>query len=294
MNRPLLRPRLAVFAALLVIAVCVGIASHPGGELSSISTQMGTPAAVMTQSALWIGVAADAIVLSLLAYALWPRSLRKGAPAKEVQARTRSVHWAIKLAALAIALAPLVIGLVVLVRNRSTKPLAPKVPAGVPIAPAGGGAGTAAGLGSSDAAWIGFAIAVSLVLALFLWLWVRRRIVAGQSSLEPRAALVRALEGSLEELRTIADPRQAVIAAYASMEKAFDRAGLPRRPFETPLEFVARVLSLITRTAAEARRLADLFELAKFSRHDIDERMRSSALESLSRIRDELRQLKAA
>src|SRR6185436_20256727 len=46
------------------------------------------------------------------------------------------------------------------------------------------------------------------------------------------------LDDALDDLRDEPDPRKAVIAAYARMERAFARFGLPREGSEAPLEYL--------------------------------------------------------
>ena len=98
-----------------------------------------------------------------------------------------------------------------------------------------------------------------------------------------------ALDESLDDLRNEPDLRRAIIAAYARMERTLAGAGIPRRPSEAPLEYLARALSELDASAAAVTRLTDLFERAKFSQHEPDERMRADAVDALEAIRDELR-----
>jgi hypothetical protein len=117
--------------------------------------------------------------------------------------------------------------------------------------------------------------------------WRRRR---RRQPPRPRelAALVDAALGDAEGET---DPRRAVIAAWAGMERRFAAAGLARRPAETPLEYVARILAQavpVGLAAAPVRVLADLFEQAKFSHHEISQAMRARALAALRAVRDDL------
>ena len=50
------------------------------------------------------------------------------------------------------------------------------------------------------------------------------------------------LDETLDDLRAEPDPRRAVIAAYARLERSFAAAGLPRRAEETAVEYVPRAL----------------------------------------------------
>ena len=103
-------------------------------------------------------------------------------------------------------------------------------------------------------------------------------------------ALARALDESLDDLRTDPDLRRAIIAAYARMERALEAAALPRRPAEAPFEYVERVLESLDASAASVRRLTALFEWAKFSQHEPEPEMRDEAIDALVAVRDELRQ----
>jgi hypothetical protein len=104
------------------------------------------------------------------------------------------------------------------------------------------------------------------------------------------AALADALDESLDDLRAERDPRRAVIAAYARMERALAVAGVPRRPSEAALEYLARVLSDFLHTsAASITRLTALFERARFSHHEIEPRLKEEAIDALVAVRAELR-----
>ena len=61
---------------------------------------------------------------------------------------------------------------------------------------------------------------------------------------DPELALILAdvVEETLDDLRAERDPRKAVIAAYARLERALAAYGLPRRASEAPEEYVVRIL----------------------------------------------------
>ena len=114
-----------------------------------------------------------------------------------------------------------------------------------------------------------------------------------RSSLDARAgrhgAVATLLDESIDDLRSESDPRRAVIAAYARMERGLGRAGLARKPFEAPLEYLRRVLLDLQAGAQPVGRLTELFERAKFSRHDVDAEAKDEAIECLLAIRGDLR-----
>jgi hypothetical protein len=77
------------------------------------------------------------------------------------------------------------------------------------------------------------------------------------------------------------------------MERALAAYGLPRHPFEAPLEFLERASPELAATHPGGRRLVfeltHLFERAKFSQHAVDEEMKRDAIATLEALRDDLR-----
>jgi Domain of unknown function (DUF4129) len=158
------------------------------------------------------------------------------------------------------------------------------------------GGGRPGGAGKSDAGglhvrWIfGLPMIGLLLLAAGFFALARRRRTPAPVIAEPVAeAVVAVLDDTLDDLRGERDPRRAVIATYARMEDVLAAHGLARRPAETPYEYLARVLTDLRASEESARRLTELFEWAKFSTHDVTERMRLDAIRCLTRLRDEIR-----
>lgn len=104
-----------------------------------------------------------------------------------------------------------------------------------------------------------------------------------------QAGLARAVETTIDDLRRERDARRAVIAAYANMERVLAAHGLARRPAETPLEYLARVLRTLHVRESAVQSLTRLFEYAKFSEHDIDVTMKEEAIAALVAVRDDLK-----
>jgi len=98
---------------------------------------------------------------------------------------------------------------------------------------------------------------------------------------------------AIEDLENEPDARRAVIAAYARMETVLARNGLKRRPSETPVEYLRRILLGLTSRGDSVSRLTSLFEQAKFSRHTIDDAMKQDAIGALREIRDDLQRAHA-
>jgi len=100
--------------------------------------------------------------------------------------------------------------------------------------------------------------------------------------------LAMAVEATIDDLRGERDPRRAVIAAYAQMERVLASHGIPRREAEAPLEYLSRILGDLHVGEDAVRSLTSLFEYAKFSPHEIDSAMKADAIEALIAVRDDL------
>ena len=109
---------------------------------------------------------------------------------------------------------------------------------------------------------------------------------AGGDTLED--ALAAAVETTIDDLRRERDPRRAVIAAYAQMERTLAAHGLRRSPAEAPLEYLARVLHGLDVRESAVSTLTALFEYAKFSPHEIDAAMKDDAIGALLATRADL------
>jgi hypothetical protein len=142
-------------------------------------------------------------------------------------------------------------------------------------------------------AWIPVLATLGLIsLAVFGVWWSERarRRARGEDDAGPLAdALADAIDESLDDLRAQADPRRAVIAAYARLERVLASYGLPRHAAEAPLEYLRRMLAEQSVSPAAARRLTELFERAKFSQHAVEPEMKEQAIRALETVRDDLR-----
>ena len=134
---------------------------------------------------------------------------------------------------------------------------------------------------------ISLAVVASIVVAYLMFKDPPRRAPTREQIVEKLSAL---LDESLDDLRSERDPRRAVIATYARMERTLAGFGFPRAAAEAPREYLVRVLRDLLEASADAvSRLTDLFEWAKFSPHDIDPGMKNDAIAALVEVRDELR-----
>jgi uncharacterized membrane protein YidH (DUF202 family) len=135
-------------------------------------------------------------------------------------------------------------------------------------------------------------VAVLAVLAVGAAAWFvleRRRAEPEKKTEQLAAEIALALERTIADLRAEPDPRRAVIAAYAQMERALAEAGVARAPAEAPREYLGRVLVGLGAQRPLVERLTELFERAKFSPHAIDAAMKEQAIDALESLRDDLR-----
>jgi len=131
-------------------------------------------------------------------------------------------------------------------------------------------------------------IAVVSVGALVLAARRRRKALGPLGEPGLVEALDDVLADSLDDLRAEQDPRKAVVAAYARLERTLAAFGLPRRPAEGPGEYLARILADLDVSHGSIARLTALFERAKFSQHEVDTGMKEEAIEALQETRQEL------
>lgn len=145
-------------------------------------------------------------------------------------------------------------------------------------------------------AWIPVLVVVVLAAAgaFAYYLAARRRASALRVDPDVADTLADDLDDMLDDLRAEADPRRAVIAAYARLERVLAANGFPRRSSETQEEYVGRILDDLEADRRSVRQLTELFLRAKFSQHAIDVGMKEDAIEALEHVRDGLREAAAA
>ena len=144
--------------------------------------------------------------------------------------------------------------------------------------------------------WLSVVVVVSLVAVAAI-----AYVVASRRTRRPRdpqaelaAELAAALDEALDDLRAESDPRRAIIAAYARLERVLAANGIPRLGSETPDEYLVRVLHDLELTPDAVGRLTALFTQAKFSHHAVDDTMKEGAIAALEHVRDELRSIRDA
>ena len=281
------RARVATSGALVLgLLLVVALASTAGGALSDGGSGRA-PSRAFVDYAYTSGLL---VVLAMIGAVAW--LLRPSGRWKETEGRA-PLH----LGPLLIALAVLVTLLIAITRLWK-----PSIAAGERTLPGETG-GALPGAATTAAAtqhepefrWPVLAVILLLVaggVAAAALARRRRPSKAPSSPQEFVAELTTLLDLALDDLRAEADPRRAVIAAYARMERALAAFGLPRRAFEAPFEYLERIANALVQTLPAARNLVfeltHLFERAKFSPHEIDAGMKTDAVETLTELRDQV------
>jgi hypothetical protein len=106
-------------------------------------------------------------------------------------------------------------------------------------------------------------------------------------------SLARAAEVGLAEIGDLTrEPREAIIACYAAMERELTHVpGAAPLDCDTPAEVLARAVDRHALHAASATQLVELFEEARFSPHVMNEGHRDTAVEALRLVLAELRSM---
>jgi hypothetical protein len=283
LNRPLLLAVAAVFVLVAVVAVA-----------STGSTPAGTgdtrrPHEMLLDTFFSLGIVALIPAAAIFIYGLMQRQAIAQEMASGRYRRTSTIGLLIFVG--------VATGIVYLLRSNDK--LLPFTPFGgtLGFGPDGDAVSRDPSQADADAyraefAWIPVLVVLGLIAAAVVAFVIasrRQDRALGEDDAVVAEQLADVLEDTLDDLRAEPDPRRAVIAAYARLERSFAAAGVPRRQEETAVEYVPRALEGLDVDPAAVRKLTDLFTRAKFSQHPVDEEMKLRAISALVRIRDDLR-----
>jgi hypothetical protein len=127
----------------------------------------------------------------------------------------------------------------------------------------------------------------------FLAAWVlldsRYRVRLDDAADTPAARQVRrAVHAGLQALQEHHDPRQAIIACYARLEHLLEDHGMPTYHTLTPQEHMGTVLRQLALPLEAFAGLVELFEVARYSVHPLDDTARTSAMRYLETLQTHL------
>jgi hypothetical protein len=123
------------------------------------------------------------------------------------------------------------------------------------------------------------------LIALWVLLEDRGHARDSTSAQDPQVRRVRqAMTAGLRELRAHTEPRQAIIACYARMEHLLEDHGVPALRHLTPQEYMGTALRGLDLPLDACAGLIQLFELARYSIHPLDDSARTTAIAHLERL----------
>ncbi len=302
--------RVIAVIALMTVAALALRGHIPGGEpISERERPPSSPAALIVVIAM---VCAAVVIIGFAIVARLRDRTPRPASAGDLPSSpgtTGRPNWRFSFIVLALAIGWLLLVLLLMqLGGPSDQPLsdAPTAPETTTQAPDTARSEPADDEPEPDTNVIGYLIPPMLILMVLVVVGTavasrRQRAGAGQYRLDddggPVAAtptagesLVRAAEVGLAEIgdRT-RDPREAIIACYAAMERELTRVpGAVPQDCDTPSEVLARAVDNRALRADSATELVELFEEARFSPHVMTEEHRDAAVRVLERVLAEL------
>jgi hypothetical protein len=131
-------------------------------------------------------------------------------------------------------------------------------------------------------------IALALLLTLTVWSRRTRRRVTGPPRDQARLALGQSLAAGRAALAGPRDPRAAIIACYAAMERGFAAAGSAPAAADTPAEVLARATGAGLVRSGSAARMAGLFRRARYSSEPMTSADSAAAASALDQMQADL------
>ena len=275
--------RVAAVAVLLAVTVA-GLRAHGTFSRAAHLAAAGATGSLLGGIlAVGEGIAAVAFIVVLV----MGRPERKKNPDEEEPPRPPFPWWAKTLAVL-IAVAVLVTPFVVLFTKKPRQAVRPPQLTQPGLGLRGVGRLAAPPQGPPWPMIAGMVIAVAALVALTVWSR-RRRFPDKTRARSPRlAGLLDSLAAGHGALGTTADPRAAIIACYAAMERGFAAAGSAPAAADTPAEVLARAAGAGIVRSGSPEILTGLFRRARYSAEPMTSADSGAAASALTQMRADL------
>lgn len=298
-----------VAVIVLVVVVAAALRGYLPGVQEASQRQPPRSSGSLAYVVVLLGISLAILGASVIARLRDPRksAVSAGPPERRFSGAGGRPGWRVLLIGAAVLVAWL---LLVWLLTRLIAPhemVPPPSPAKSGAPPPSGDTATPAGPreDGGDGDVLGYLLASTVTLFVLLVVGIvatvrsRRRTVPGviaettrlAAPTETSESLVRAAEVGLAEIGNLSrDPREAIIACYAAMERELAYVpGVAPQDFDTPAEVLARAVEHHALHADNAAQLVNLFEEARFSSHVMNEGHREIAVDVLRLVLAELR-----
>ena len=277
---------MAVVAVLLALTVtglrARGTFAHGGNQTAAGAS--GAVLATVLSAAEGLAVIAFIVVLA----SARPQRQPKDEDDDEDELWRPKFPWWAKAAGVLLAVAALVTPFAVLL-TRKPRQLGPRP---LPVGPPKVSLGHAATSSASDV-WpliIGMVIAIAVVVALTVPARRKRSARAQPKDRTRLAALLDSLAAGSDALNAGGEPRAAIIACYAAMERGFAAAGSAPAVADTPAEVLARATRAGLVRPEPAETLTGMFRRARYSTYPMTSADSLLAADALTEMRSDLGQ----
>ena len=231
------------------------------------------------------GIALVAFVI-VLASARPQRKPKRDEEDDEEEPWRPNIPWWAKTLGVLLAVAALITPFAVLF-TRKPRPLGPRpLPGGAPATSLG-----QAGRAAPGSIWpliTGMVIAILVVLTLAFLSRHTRPAGTLHTSKRRLATLLDSLAAGSDALTAGGEPRAAIIACYAAMERGFAAAGSAPAVADTPAEVLARATRAGLVRAEPAETLTGLFRRARYSTYPLTRADSRVAADALTEMRTDL------
>ena len=277
---------MAVVAVLLALTVtglrARGTFAHGGNQ--TVAGASGAVLATVLSAAEGLAVIAFIVVLA----SARPQRQPKGDDEDEDELWRPKFPWWAKAVGVLLAVAALVTPFAVLL-TRKPRQLGPRpLPSGPPKVSLGHAATS-----SGSNVWpliIGMVIAIAIVVALTVPARRKRSARAQPKNSTRLAALLDSLAAGSDALGAGGEPRAAIIACYAAMERGFAAAGSAPAVADTPAEVLARATRAGLVRPEPAGTLTGMFRRARYSTYPMTSTDSRIAADALTEMRSDLGQ----
>ena len=128
------------------------------------------------------------------------------------------------------------------------------------------------------------AVAMGLLFGFFIVEVYKKKKVKVEKEVITTAEV---MERAIYKVKIGKDVRGAILAAYKEMEKLMRARGVEDKSYYTPREFREFALKTLKISPKPVDTLTNLFEIARYSSHEMNENHRKLALNALEEIRNE-------